>query len=186
MIAIFCYSFCNAQQDRATTAQWAMEHAKEIKSTSYIIEGTIIQQKKFHAPNHEVFTCSVILITRIYKGSPELKLGTIKVLLDDEYAEVNGGLAAITYDAGRITLNKGGTYVILGAPTAFNPDDTSMIHSMITDNTITLALAADPVVIGKTTAQWDETTYSPVDSLYSFFKENGITVQEEAPTGSGK
>jgi hypothetical protein len=33
--------------------------------------------------------------------------------------------------------------------------------------------------LDETSAQWDEAKYNSLDFLYSFFKENGVTVQEE-------
>ncbi len=51
-----------------------------------------------------------------------------------------------------------------------------------TNNTITLTTMDCDNPIGFTgtdSAQWGYTKYSTLDSLYSFFKENGLTVQEE-------
>ncbi len=179
LLIIFSSSFLQAQVDIGTPAEWVVEHKKEIKNTSYIIEGTVIEQKHFIALNHELMTCSIISITKIYKGSPQIKLGTIKVVLTDGEYESNGFITRIA-DGGEVTLSgKGSTCIILGAPTTFKPTDTSIIHSMVTDNAIVLGWAADPINISKTIAQWDYTTYNSVDSLYSFLKESGLTVQEE-------
>jgi hypothetical protein len=179
LFLIFSSLYSLAQVDIGTPSEWVMEHKKEIKNTPYIIEGTVIQQKHFKAPNNELMTCYIISITKIYKGSPQIKLGTIKVILSDGAYESNG-IIVPTSDGGGVTLGgKGSICIIFGTPTAFKPTDTSMVHSMVAENSITLGWAADPINIDKTSAQWDYTIYNSLDSLYSFFKENGLTVQEE-------
>jgi hypothetical protein len=160
-ISLLCHSFSYAQV-QATPEQWAEVEKKMIESRAYIFQGTIIKQIKKDAQ----LTCSIIQITKIYKGSPQIKLGTIKVIT----WEVPPG----TMDGG-ISLGRGCTYIIFGNPTNSNAFD-----SIMSDNSITLSASNSIVFFGDNSAQWGTNLYKPLDSLYSVFKRNGLTVEEEA------
>jgi hypothetical protein len=179
LLIILSYSFCRAQMAYLTPTEWVIEHEREIKNTSYILEGTVIKQKCYYMRHigGAVMTCSLIQIRKIYKGNPQIKLGNIRVVTNGGYME--NVISTPPSDGGWITLLNGGTYILLGAPGAFAPADSNMLYLMRTDNALTLNLTAEPISISKNTAQWDETKYNSLDSLYSFFKENGLTVQEE-------
>jgi len=176
---IFIYSLSSAQMLDFTPSQWIDIHKNEIKGTSYIIEGNVIKQKDFRTPNYKVFTCYVMSITKIFKGSPQIKLGTIKVIGDDCRVDENGVLIS-TFDCSGVGLAKGYTYIIFGDLTTFKPDDTTLIHSMATDNIVTLNVNDKPICFfHDSTARWDKIKYSSWDSAYYFLKENGLTVQDE-------
>ena len=159
-LIIFCYSLCNAQKIHFTNQEYEAMHKQDIRNSPYIFEGKVIQISSI---NKEGITCFTISITKIYKGS-ELKLGTIKVLIAQTENTDDGGPF----------LSKGCTYVIFG-----KPYNSSLFESIVTDNTIKLTYT-DPInFYGKDGATWDNLNYHSRDSLYSFFKENGLTVQEQ-------
>jgi hypothetical protein len=161
LFSIFLYAFCNAQQFHLTSSQWLAEHKKAIATAPYIFEGTVTQQTSMR---NAAATCFVIQITKIYRGSPQLKLGTIKIIIEENEFTVDGGPF----------LSKGSMYIILG--TVYN---STLFESITTDNTMKLTYS-DPIAFnGKGGAIWGDTKYHSTDSLYSFFKENGLTVQEE-------
>lgn len=180
-IIIFCYSFCVAQQAYLTPAQMIIEHKKEISTIPYIFEGTVIQQQKIRWRNR-LLECNIMQITKIYKGTPQVKLGTIKVI--QWYGEtISGDLISISLpsDYVSIVLNKGQTYIILG-----NPSYSDAVDSVTTtDNQINLTTADYPITIySNNTVSWYGTTqFKTTDDIYSFFKENGLTVQEEVQQG---
>lgn len=78
------------------------------------------------------------------------------------------------------------------SPADREPLDSAALNPIITDNTFMLNIL-DGITIGvlftydstssnkrrELAATWGGTNYETVDSLYSFFKENGLTVQEE-------
>jgi hypothetical protein len=165
VLSIFCFSsVCYSQKRHLTAAQTLAIEKKDIKNSAYIFEGTVIQRS-----TKGVELCSVIQIAKIFKGSPQLKLGTIKVVTEHNIHTKDG-------DPG---LGRG-RYIIFG-----RPGDSILFRSIIADNTITLTTADLSVAIFGTVdldrpaAQWGESKYPTIDSLYSFFKENGVTVQEE-------
>ena len=161
-IVLLCYSFCKAQQTHhihTTGTQWLALHQKELSTSAYIFEGTIIKQS---LKSGTELTCSVIKITKIYKGSPEVKIGTIKILTEQNPSDKDGWKG----------LSKGATYIIVGKM------DSDEFHSIQADNSLTI-WCIDYINILNNTARWGGTIYDTMDSLYSFFKENGVTVQEE-------
>lgn len=180
---IIYHSLCNAQQRQVqgTPAQELAEHKKQISTIAYLFEGSVIQQKSYYMRHIRgaIYTCSVMKITKIFKGSPQIKLGTIKVI--SEGGSIDNGPNMLASNEGWVPIGKGSTYIIFGQPSTFEPADSNMLHLMATDNTITLLLCCgDPINFnGKGAAQWDEIKYNSLDSLYSFFKANGLTVQEE-------
>jgi hypothetical protein len=175
---IFCYSFSYGQMVDGTPAQWLGIHKKYINSVSYIFEGTVIKQDYYKGKNQVVYT-SIIQISKIFKGSPQLKLGSIKVVTA-KFVK-NGDIIDIPSEGGDgINLNKDGCYIIL----CRLANSSLSVDTTITDNTITLT-ARDcdyPVVIsGKDDVSWEGTPqFKTKEDIYSFFKENGLTLQEEA------
>jgi hypothetical protein len=160
LIIIFCYSFSNAQV-QATPAQWVGVEKEMIRSRAFIFEGRVISQSNISKTE---LTCSVIQITKIFKGSPQIKLGTIKILTEQSSGMKDGGVG----------LSKRGTYIIFG-----NPTNSTIFDSIIADNSITLTANNSIVFTGDNSAQWGTNLYKPLDSLYSVFKRNGLMVQEE-------
>jgi archaellum component FlaF (FlaF/FlaG flagellin family) len=172
------YSFCSAQKITPTPAQELEASKEDIKNTAYILEGTVIKQKRFHALNYEVYVCNVISITKIYRGSPVIKLGTIKVLIETTMIEKNG-FRSVMSDGENISIAKNHSYIIFGKPVNFKSADSNSVDSILTDNAMTLIITDIPIALNGNTAQWGQTSYKTLDELYSFFKENGVTVQEE-------
>jgi len=167
---VFCYSFCHAQAIN-TPAQWLAFQQKELKECPYIFEGNITQQKYYNGKSG-VMICSVIQITKIFRGSPQLKLGSIKVITSR-----NKGSTDVGPDIGI------GHYIIFGKPSLpfRKPADSTTFQSMPTDNSLIL-FCNDWVTFTGVGASWgwrQVTQYKTVDSLYSFFKANGVTVQEQ-------
>ena len=172
---LFCYSLSKAQMIDLTPAQWLGVHKKYIQSATYIFEGAVIKQNHYYVKNQVVYI-SIIQITKIFKGSPQLKLGSIKVITAQA---VNGD--NISDGERLVEISKRGTYIIFCKPT--NPS--LLIDSTVTDNTITLTQLNGmdyPIVIsGKDAANWVGTPqFKTKEDIYSFFKENGLTLQEEA------
>lgn len=164
---ILCYTFCNAQKYNYpnTPAQWLAFHKDELKECPYIFEGTVTEQSSKGGGN--LSRCCVIQITKIYKGSPQLKLGTIKVLTQDRKST----------DA-PLSISKGYTYIIFGKLANSKTFDT-----IIADNSVTL-WCYDHANIYSIGASWGwrkVTHYPIVDSLYSFFQQNGVMIQEQVP-----
>ena len=165
IVFIFCNSLCEAQQVQATPAQWAEVEKKMIESRAYIFEGSVIQQFTNWKAS---LTCCVVKITKIYKGNPQIKLGTIKVITEAEYPNAQDG---------DIGLGKGAIYVIFG-----NPTNSSVFDSIVADNSIILTANNSIIFLSDNSAQWGTNFYRPLDSLYSVFKRYGLTVQEQIDT----
>jgi len=142
------------------------QHPTSIKKAEYIFEGTVIQQS--YKPK-TTLTCSVFQINKVFKGSEKMKLGTIKV-------ESEQSTPHMRIEDGGPGLKMGSKYVIFGVPT-----DANTFQSISTDNLYTLRCIDNIAFIGGG-AKWgwhNPTQFKTVDSLYSFFKANGLTVQEE-------
>jgi hypothetical protein len=158
-IIVCIYSYCNAQPIN-TPAQWLNYQKNELKKCPYIFEGKITEQNKIGES-----TCSVIQITKIYKGNPQIKLGTIKII-----TTILAGSEAFPQ------LSTGNTYIIFGSQS--NSND---FQSKVTDNSITL-WCNDWVLFVNKGAEWgwkQKTQYKTLDSLNSFFRTNGVIIQEQ-------
>jgi hypothetical protein len=162
---IFCNSFCYAQMVDVSPS-------RQIKYSKFIFEGNVTQQECFYVGRYGVLTCNVVQITKIYKGRSQIKLGSIKVIsmqggrvgnYTDQPSDVGPG------------LSKGKNYIFLGKMLT----DSTMLHKMATDNSITVLLS-DCISLSGNSAVWDRTQYGTLDDLYSVFKANGLRVQEEA------
>jgi hypothetical protein len=156
---ISCYAICNAQ----SPAQWSAFQQRELKGCAYIFEGKVTQQ------SGKAITCSVVQITKIYKGNPQIKLGSIKVI------------TTITKNGSEKfpQLIKGHQYIIFGSTTS--TDNSNAFQSVVADNSLTLQ-TNDWVVYTDTGAVWGwrkPTVFPTKDSLNSYLKSNGIIVQEE-------
>jgi hypothetical protein len=163
---IFSDSFCNAQ----SPAQWSAFQQSELRGCTFIFEGNVTQQKVYNGKRGRMI-CSVIQITKIYRGNPQIKLGSIKLI-----TKQNKGIADAGPDIGR------GHYIIFGRTyTLGGASDSSTLISIVTDNLLILQ-TNDWIAFTGGGAVWGwrrPTHYNTVDSLYSFFKENGLEVQEE-------
>jgi hypothetical protein len=165
-LIILCNSFCNAQMTDISPA-------RQIKYSTFIFEGNLIKKECFYAKQYGVLTCNVMQITKIYKGSPQIKFGTIKVITCCG-GRVGNYRQDPPADGGGPGIDKGKIYIILG-----NTADSTILHPMITDNGITIDIS-DCIILSGNSAVWDRTQYRTLDDLYSIFKANGLTVQEEA------
>jgi hypothetical protein len=176
--SILCYSFSVAQVVQLTPAQAMEEHKNEIGSTAYIFEGKVTQKKYYNGKNQVVTTC-IIQITKIFKGSPQLKLGSIKVIT--KQAVKNGGIIVTPTDEGYVVpINKEDTYIIFCRPV----NSSWCVDSTATDNNIALTTwdggLDDPIIISGDSVNWYNTPQLKTkEDVYSFFKENGVTVQDE-------
>jgi hypothetical protein len=170
LLIIFSHIYSQAQVDIGTPAQELTAHKEEIKSTPYIFEGTVIQQHQNNCKVEVITTC-IMQITKIYKGSPQLQLGSVKVItwhkLKNSFGPVEGYV---------VPVGIGGTYIIFGG-------STNSVDSTKTDNPITLSEYGMeyPVVISdKDSVNWYGTPqFKTLNDIEAFFKENGLTVQEE-------
>jgi hypothetical protein len=163
IIIIFYSTFCYAQMTDVSPS-------RQIKYSTLIFEGTVIQEECFYAKLYGVLTCCILQINKIYKGSPNIKLGTIKVIT--EQGGRVGNFISHPSEVGP-GLEKGKNYIIIGAVA-----DSTMLHKMSTDNDITVELS-DCIILSGNSAVWDRTQYRTLDDLYSVFKANGLTLQEE-------
>lgn len=185
LLCLFHYSITEGQQLRLSKAEWAIEHKKIIATSPYIFEGAIIHQDH----DYVGWDYNIFKITKIFKGSSELKLGTIRLL------SYGGG------DDGPPRLSNGGKYIIFAEPV-------TKTFQAITENAITLkwidhveftspyydntrkqylsanqrdSMKKTELILGisKTPAKWENIYYSSIDSVYSFFQENGLKVEVE-------
>jgi len=193
LLSFYCLSLaCNAQQAYLSPSQELAYHIKSIDTTSYIFEGTVTNQKGYYSRKGEVLTCNTVQIGKIYRGSPKIKLGSIKVITFGGNIGGSDIIAPQITDQGPTSLRKGTTYIIFSKP-AYS---TMIVDTMaVTDNSIVLTRTdcVAPIIfppkkyrnghlipIDYPAAQWDNTKYKTMDELNSFLKDNGLTVQEEA------
>ena len=175
--SVLCSYSSFAQQVSFTAKEQSEIHSKFIKSAAYIFEGKVISQECFSGGGRwGVLTCSVIQITKIYKGSPQIKLGTIKVITSQGGHLPNETIEAAEFDGGGVALDKGGSYIILG-----NNAPSTMLHTMQADNDVTVTDIGNdnPVYFNRGNPVWGQTRYTTQDSLYSFFRVNGLTIQDQ-------
>jgi hypothetical protein len=135
LLLIFSFSFSYAQQDSLSAEQMLGEHKKYIKNAEYVFEGTVTQQKDYNGKNQAIKTC-IIQINKIFKGSPQLKLGSIKVVIWQGPAKTNGiNQSMMNVDEGYWVFPvNGGSYIIF----ARHVGPPWCVDSTITDNNITL------------------------------------------------
>jgi hypothetical protein len=160
----FYLSFCYSQ---TTQKQMLSECQNELKTYEYIFEGTVIKQSK-----DGKWMCSVVQINSIYKGSPQIKLGRIKVVTE------------LGWEDAPPIIQKGSKYIVFGRGIKLNlQSDTGLSIN----NSLTLE-CIDHIDFKNSSASWGwrhPIIYQSLDSLYSFFKANGVTLQEEAPKSDG-
>jgi hypothetical protein len=157
-------------------------HQRIIARVPYIFEGKVIKQEYFHGAGdrYGILTCSLVQITKIYKGSPKIVLGTICVVTAQGGPE--NGFMVYPSEA-TITLYQGSRYIIFGTPA-----DSTRRHSMPSDNNTTLTIDEPVVFTPHNPITWGQSQYSTT-GFDSFFKDCGLTVQVEmkqTPTDSIK
>lgn len=185
MIAILHNTYSKAQIVALTPSESEMEHKRYLPNAHYIFEGKVINRKHYQGKNVDVITC-IIQITKIYKGSPQINLGTVKVTID-QYIVSNGFTSIPSETGGSTDLNKGGTYIV------FCTDATKpwIADSTTTDNRLTLTICGldSPIIVNpaNNAVNWFQTPqFKTISDIEAFFKTNGITIEQEAPTGSVK
>ncbi len=148
-------------------------HESSIQDAKYIFEGQLICWKPYYNKKGKVMTCCIVQITKVYRGAPQLKLGTVKIITRGGHMQ-GSDIYVTESDGGAYLPQKNG--VILGIPT----EPWNVVDTMSqTDNMVVLG-AIDFIDISEKTAQWSgDKIRITVDSVYSFFKENGLMVQEE-------
>jgi len=200
LLLIFCltniFYTCGAQYVHLTKAQWDTEHKKLISRVSFIIEGAVIRQSTFISKSRELLTCSVLQISKIYKGDKQINIGTIKILT----FQSTGSMTVSDMGEG---LYVNHSYIILGS----QADSSHLSKSMLqTDNIATIYLndqidlvdstqndftkKRNPsIMVSDTTsknntvihhyiaAKWDRVGYKSMEELYEFFKSSGLTIQ---------
>jgi hypothetical protein len=205
-VLIFCTYFLYAQKADLRNDEEKIKFEKNlISSTSFIFEGTVISQKCYRqSPKGRILTCSTIEITKILKGSDQIKLGTIRVLtsggnLPAENSK-NKNVIAETNSAGGLGLVRGGTFVIFGslADTSIS-NGASNISSdnnpiLLVDDIIGLyrllnhfkskPKCKDPekAAANFPVAEWNsvELNFKTVDELYTYLNDKcSLTIQEE-------
>jgi hypothetical protein len=184
---------CPAQQSQLSTSQQLTIQQRTLasqqyilKNAAYIFEGMVTQQECYQKVG--ILTCSIIQITKIFKGSPQIKLGSIKVITSQGGSIGDGSIEEIVSDRG-VALGRSHTYIIFGGIA----DSTILPDKMIaTDNSLILSTGGAIVFnsnkiyrrgiefhVERPAAQWEETQFKTLDDLYVFLKENGLTIQEE-------
>jgi hypothetical protein len=191
MLLLFFCSFSFAQNSSTNTQaelqqqRTSKQHKNALKSSAFIFEGIATTQEVYKSKRGEEWTCTIFQITKIFKGSSQIKLGSIKIITKQGNCLKDGGPA----------IGKERRYVIIT-----NPADASTLNDKmpVTDNAPTLyggyviAILEDVKKSGTTKnithqfhAEWigtqgdRGTVFKTLDELYSYFKENGLTVEED-------
>jgi len=181
VIIILCSNFTYAQQIRVSAKHQLEYEQKTLKNTPYIFEGVIVNQEYIRGR----LTCNIVKITKIFKGTPQIMLGSIKIMTRLDA----GGSKIIIFD-GPEGINKGITYIFFSKIAT----DTSLLPNKIipTDNSLILTgfefieindlknhkrfSPQDPA------ARWvngsGEHVFKTLEDLYAYLKDNGLTVQE--------
>ncbi len=190
-------TYSSFAQLELTPAQELAWHKRTMKDFGYIFEGVVTQQVCYLIKNKRMYTYSVISILKIFKGSPKIKLGSIKVITDQGGTVVdstanNASMLLIEndFDGGGEALCSGKKYIIFGAPA----DSIMLIDKMITTDNSLVLFTSNPITFINSTvkrggriyhldrpaATWDDTQFKTLDELYAYLKENGsLIIQEE-------
>jgi hypothetical protein len=180
VLIIFCNSFSYAQSQVSDTAKTSLQsrelktHLNSIKKAIYVFEGRATHQECYYSKGGEMLTCTVFQITKIFKGNPQINLGSIKVITMQGGTIGDNTIRLIDAGPG---LHSHGTYIIFGC----SADTSWLISNMITsDNSITLQ-CFDHIDFNGNSASWgwrNPTKYKTLDDLYAFLKENGLIALE--------
>ena len=158
--------------------------------SAFIFEGRAISQKIYRARGY-VLTCTTIQIARIFKGSPQIKLGSIKIITEQ------GGVVE-GEDIPSIEPSEIGAYISSEQTGLIFADiaDTSLVGTvnsparMVTTDNSQVLFAGDIIRYDfkehdKTPkisplANWWGAKFNSLDELYAYLKDNGgLTIQEE-------
>lgn len=164
----------------------AMSHS------AFIFEGRSTYQKTYRATRGYILTCTTIQITKIFKGNPQIKLGSIKII-----TEQGGGIEG--EDTPIIEPSEIGAYISNEQTCIIFADivDTSLLgtanspaKTITTDNSPIL-FAGDIIRYDfkehdKTPkisplANWWGAKFNSLEELYAYLKDNGgLIIQAEA------
>ena len=189
-IVVICFIFYSliscAQQIELSPSQELTLQQRSIKNASFIFEGLVINQEDYLNKKGSMLTNSLIQITKIFKGSGKMKLGSINVI-----TEQGGRVGNYIQDIqdGPTGIYPGITYIIIG-----NSSDTSILpkKSFATDNSFSVS-KYDLIILndlknrkrfppGTPAARWSwgNTAFKTVDELYTYLKEKAsLTLQEQ-------
>jgi hypothetical protein len=187
-IFIFCTCFLYAQKMGFNTSEEKLNFQKRImSSSSFIFEGTVTSQKCYRqSPNGTILTCSTLEITKIFKGSGQIKLGTIKLItqqggsIPEEHPNNEEYVAETVSDGARSGIGKG-TYLVFGnlAGSSMLGSPNSPTKTATTNNTLVIQVY-DLIDLKKLSWSSVEVNFKTINELYSFLNDNGgLTVQEE-------
>jgi len=187
---IFCHYFSYSQKAYIAPEHMSDFHKKIINRSAFIFEGKAIQQKQYHS-RHGFSTCTTFQITKIFKGSNQIKLGSIKVVNSQggtyEIIDKDGNKMEVTEldDPEGDKIYVGLTYIIFG----FLGDSTSLGYADSparldkTDNE--LAIDKYDIIVIKNTkdisiepVDWNGTKYKSLEEIYSFISST-VKEQEE-------
>jgi hypothetical protein len=196
VIIIYC-SYSQAQQAYVTSEQELALQKQTMRNTPFIFEGTVIKQQCYISKKRGTQTCTVVQITKIFKGNPQIKLGTIKVIMQGGHI---GDTPYIPPSEAGTTFKIGLTYIVFGNPATSSIMPNSTTDTLIlSDNTVILE-QYDLIEINlidtnlkdakrikelkrynpNWLADWDNYHFYSLDVLYAYLKQNGnLTVQEE-------
>jgi len=183
-IILIFYTCLSFGQNIALSPSQRLEFQKRIISNStFIFEGTATFHKGY---------ITTISITKILKGSGQIKLGTINIIAGSR-TDVDDG------DSG---INKDVTYIIFGntadssafhfAKSPVNTDTTTnkfaiRVNDLIEINRMLVSLKShkgvknpEKAATDFPVAEWGNMTFKTLNELYAYLKKiGGLTVQEE-------
>jgi hypothetical protein len=211
VIFIFCSCFSYGQRIGFRTPDEKLNFQKAIMSNaSFIFECKFTGKKCYRqSPNGTILTCSTLEITKIFKGSGQITLGTINVIsqqggsIPEEHP--NNEEYVMETNSEMMPGIGNGTYIIFGtvASSSMLGSSNSPARTIATDNASVLSLVdvielyrllnhfkSDPkkykdpekAAANFPVAEWGsvEQTFKTLDELYVFLKDNGgLTIQEE-------
>ncbi len=210
VLFIFCTYFPFAQSKVGfPTSESKLKLQKQIMgNAAFVFEGIATSQKSYRTAKYGILTCTVFEIKKIFKGSGQIKLGTIKVIslggtIPEENPDNKERVLEGSSAGEDISIAKGVTYIIF-APLADSSgfgNANSPVTTLVTDNTIVLGVRdliilnrmlthykshnvknPEKLAANENAAEWFsvETYFKTLDELYTFLKDNGgLTVQEE-------
>lgn len=158
IIAVLCTICCPIFSKAQNQKEMLSECKTELKTCDYIFQGTVTQQYR-----EGEWMWSIIEISKIYKGSEKIKLGSIKVVMQ------------LGIEDGVRIIHKGRTYIFFNIPANPACQDTSLI----TTNNSMVFQCNDHIDINSTGVSWGvrkPLQFKSIDSLYSFFRTNGLSV----------
>jgi hypothetical protein len=198
LILTFCFHYSFSQRIEFTTPEAKLEAQKFIiKKSAFIFEGVTSQQQNCYRSKYGFLTCTTISITKIFKGSGKIKLGTIKLITAQggSIENNNGNTEVETISDGGPEISKGQSYIIFAsiADSSYYGGTNLYARNDTTDNDLAL-LVKDIICFDFKNqklhpthpdmfpiAKWGSvgSNYKTLDDLNAFLKENGLTVQEE-------